>query len=114
VPAERVTLICTGEHAGIARRILAAVADGAPDDAGAVFVRTWQREARPYVGDGWCFAMMDRLARAAHPLLRVEPADQPVDRFTRLWLTDTGARVIPAWRRTPCWTPGGPVTGCGS
>jgi hypothetical protein len=75
------------------RRVLAGVADGAAD-AGSAFERTWRRETRPYLGDTWCFAMMDRLAQAPHPLLRAAPADRDVDRFARLWLTDTGVRVL--------------------
>jgi hypothetical protein len=75
------------------RRVLAAVADGAVD-AGTAFGRAWRRETRPYLGDTFCFAMMDRLAGAPRPLLRVEPDDRGVDRFSRLWLTDVGARVL--------------------
>jgi hypothetical protein len=75
------------------RRVLAGVADGATD-AGSAFERAWRRETRPYLGDTWCFAMMDRMARAPHPLLRIEPADRNADRFARLWLTDAGARVL--------------------
>jgi hypothetical protein len=60
----------------------------------AAFVRGAARETRPYLGDGWCFAMMDRLAAAPEPLLAVEPAGRPVDRHTRLRLTGTGARVL--------------------
>jgi Domain of unknown function (DUF1835) len=76
----------------IERRILAAAADEAT--AGDVFVRATAREARPYLGDSWCFAMMDRLARAPHPLLDVRPSDGPVDRTTVVRLTATGARVL--------------------
>ncbi|MEV4377091.1 hypothetical protein [Streptosporangium sp. NPDC049644] len=75
------------------RRILAAVADGAPD-AETAFVRAGARETRPYLGDTWCFAMMDRMARASVPLLDAERADRPVGRGTGLRLTDTGARVL--------------------
>jgi hypothetical protein len=75
------------------RRVLAAVADGAPD-AGTAFVRGSAREMRPYLGDTWCFAMMDRLARAPVPLLDAEPAGRPIDRTTALRLTDAGARVL--------------------
>jgi hypothetical protein len=75
------------------RRVLAAVADGAPD-AGTAFVRAGARETRPYLGDDWCFAMMDRMARAPVPLLDTEPAGRPVGRATRLRLTGTGARVL--------------------
>jgi hypothetical protein len=75
------------------RRVLAAVADGVPD-AGAAFVRAGARELRPYLGDTWCFAMMDRMANAPVPLLRVDPTGRPVDRGSGLRLTDTGARVL--------------------
>jgi hypothetical protein len=74
------------------RRILAAVADGA-DEAGMAFVRAAARETRPYLGDGWSFAMMERMARAPVPLLHAEP-ESPVHRETRLRLTETGARVL--------------------
>src|SRR5207344_3609640 len=43
------------------RRVLAAVADGAPD-AGTAFVRAGARETRPYMGDTTCFGRMDRMA----------------------------------------------------
>jgi hypothetical protein len=75
------------------RRVLAAVADGAAD-AGAAFVRAAARETRPYLGDTWCFAMMDRMARARVPLLHAEASDRPVEPGTGLRLTDTGARVL--------------------
>ena len=75
------------------RRILAAVADGAAV-AGTAFVRAAARETRPYLGDTWSFAMMDRMAHAPVPLLHAEPADRPVDRETSLRLTDMGARVL--------------------
>jgi hypothetical protein len=75
------------------RRVLAAVADGAPD-AETAFVRAAARETRPYLGDDWCFAMMDRMARAPVPLLDAEPVGSPVDRASRLRLTGTGARVL--------------------
>ena len=75
------------------RRVLAAVADGA-SDAGTAFVRAAARETRPYLGDTWCFAMMDRLVRARVPLLHAVPPDRPVERGTRLRLTDTGALVL--------------------
>lgn len=75
------------------RRVLAAVADGA-SDAGTAFVRAAARETRPYLGDTWCFAMIDRMVRAQRPLLHAEPPQRPVHRGTRLRLTDTGARVL--------------------
>ncbi|HZA30817.1 MAG TPA: hypothetical protein VE462_04815, partial [Propionibacteriaceae bacterium] len=75
------------------RRVLAAVADGATDAASA-FVRATGRETRPYLGDTWCFAMMDRMARARVPLLEAQPTRRPIDLTTALRLTDTGARVL--------------------
>jgi hypothetical protein len=75
------------------RRVLAAVADGATDAASA-FVRATGRETRPYLGDTWCFAMMDRMARARVPLLEAQPTRRSIDRTTALRLTDTGARVL--------------------
>jgi hypothetical protein len=75
------------------RRVLAAVAEGAPD-AGTAFVRAGARETRPYLGDTFCFAMMDRMAQAPDPLLHTEPAAGPVDRRTGLRLTGTGERVL--------------------
>ncbi|MEN3306029.1 MAG: hypothetical protein V7603_2231 [Micromonosporaceae bacterium] len=75
------------------RRVLAAVADG-PPDAGTAFVRAAARETRPYLGDTWCFAMMDRMAHAPAPLLDAEPTGHPVHRTTRLRLTPAGARVL--------------------
>jgi hypothetical protein len=75
------------------RRVLAAVADGAPD-AGSAFGRATSREMRPYLGDTWCFAMMDRMARAPVPLLNPEPTGRPIDRLTALRLTDAGAGVL--------------------
>jgi hypothetical protein len=74
------------------RRVLAAVAGGAAD-AGTAFVRAAARETRPYLGDTWCFAIVDRLARGPAPLLRLDPAG-PVDRRTGLRLTDAGAEVL--------------------
>jgi Domain of unknown function (DUF1835) len=75
------------------RRILAAVAEGAPT-AGAAFLRVGAREARPFLGDTWAYEAMSRLARASSPLLRAEPTARPVDRQTRLALTDVGRRVL--------------------
>ncbi len=102
------------------RRLLAAVADGAPNasaaggapnasaadgapnasaadgavDAGTAFVRASGRETRPYLGDTWAFEALQRMARAPVPLLDADPADRPVERTTRLRLTGTGARVL--------------------
>jgi Domain of unknown function (DUF1835) len=75
------------------RRVLAAVADGAPD-AGTAFVRAQARETRPYMGDTTCFRRMDQMAAGPHPLLRLDPPGRPVERTTGVRLTDTGARVL--------------------
>ena len=75
------------------RRILAAVAEGAPT-AGAAFVRTAAREARPFLGDTWCFDRIARFVAAPTPLLAAEPAATAVERHTRLRLTDAGRRVL--------------------
>ncbi|MFS8097037.1 DUF1835 domain-containing protein [Lentzea alba] len=72
------------------RRVLAAVAGGAPD-AGTAFVRAAARETRPYLGDTWCFLLMERLAHAPVPLLGT---DERITRHTRLTLTPAGARVL--------------------
>jgi hypothetical protein len=75
------------------RRLLAAVADGAPD-AGTAFARAQARETRPYLGDSTGFARMDRMAEGPHPLLRLDPPGRPVQRATPVHLTDAGARVL--------------------
>ena len=75
------------------RRVIAAVADGATD-AGTVFSRAAAREVRPYLGDTWCFAIMDRMANAPTPLLTLAPGGRPADRHTRVQLTSTGERVL--------------------
>ncbi|MFF4623276.1 hypothetical protein [Nonomuraea jabiensis] len=74
------------------RRVLAAaVQEGT---AGEVFVRATAREARPYLGDTSCFAMMGRLAGAPYPLLELRPAGGPVGRATVVRLSAVGARVL--------------------
>ena len=73
------------------RRLLAAVAEGAAS-AGEAFVRGAAREARPYLGDTWAFAAIERLARGSVPLLSAGAG--AVDRHTELALTDTGRRVL--------------------
>jgi hypothetical protein len=75
------------------RRLLAAVADGAPD-AGTAFARAQARETRPYLGDTTCFARMDRMAAGPHPLLRLDPPSRPTGRATGVHLTSAGARVL--------------------
>jgi hypothetical protein len=73
------------------RRLLAAVAEGAAD-AGEAFVRGAAREARPYLGDTWAFAAIERLARADVPLLSVDAG--VVTYHTPVALTDAGRRVL--------------------
>jgi hypothetical protein len=75
------------------RRILAAVAQGAPT-AGEAFVGTGARETRPFLGDTWSFDAMRRLAEAPTPLLEASPAAARVDRHTRLRLTAAGRGVL--------------------
>lgn len=78
------------------RRILAAVAAGDSNEQGAdeVFTRSAEREVRPYLGDIWSFATMDRLAQGANPLLVTDPAGVPVAADSVLGLTDAGAQVL--------------------
>jgi Domain of unknown function (DUF1835) len=66
------------------RRLLAAVAEGATTRVDA-FVRGAAREARPFLGDTWAFAALDRLARGEAPLLT---AREP------LRITEAGERVL--------------------
>jgi len=75
------------------RRVLAAVAEGAAS-AGDAFARTGAREARPFLGDTWCFDAMQRLADAPTPLLHAGPAGARVDRHARLRLTHAGRRIL--------------------
>ena len=73
------------------RRILAAVDEGAPT-AGAVFASLGAREARPFLGDSFCLAMVARLAGARVPLLTA--AASPVAASTELHLTEAGRSVL--------------------
>src|SRR4030095_7293002 len=78
-PATRGGLSLTARREGLSRperRVLAAIADGAPD-AGTAFVRAGARETRPYMGDITCFGRMDRMAQRAHPPLRLDPPRHP-------------------------------------
>ena len=116
VPSSRITLICVGEHVGVAHfgglgeltseqlsglHTAAATTltsealehEGAPT-AGDAFVRAAAREARPFLGDTWCFDRMSRFAGAHTPLLEAEPAGTAIDRHTRVRLTDAGRRVL--------------------
>jgi hypothetical protein len=73
------------------RRILAAVDDGAAT-AGAVFAAVGAREARPFLGDSFCFRAVARLASAHVPLLSA--GAQPIDGATEVRLTEAGRRVL--------------------
>jgi Domain of unknown function (DUF1835) len=73
------------------RRILAAVQEGAPT-AGAALARLGAREARPFLGDRFCFLIIARLANARTPLLDTEAPR--VDASTKLRLTAAGRRVL--------------------
>ena len=73
------------------RRLLAAIVEGAAT-AGDAFVRGAAREARPYLGDTWAFAAIERLARAEVPLVSVDAG--VVDRHAAVALTDAGRRVL--------------------
>jgi hypothetical protein len=72
------------------RRLLAAVAEGAPT-AGAAFVRFIAREARPFLGDTWAYDRMTRLATAPTPLL---DAPAPVTHDTPVRITEAGRDVL--------------------
>jgi hypothetical protein len=73
------------------RRLLAAIAEGAAT-AGDAFVRGAAREARPYLGDTWAFAAIERLARAEVPL--VSTGAGAIDRHAAVALTEAGRRVL--------------------
>jgi hypothetical protein len=73
------------------RRILAGVATGATT-AGGVFAWVMAREARPFLGDTWCFDRIAGLRDASVPLLSGAPG--PVSFDTTLGLTEAGRRVL--------------------
>jgi hypothetical protein len=77
------------------RRILAATAAGG-SPAAAVFRQIWAREARPYLGDHFCWRILARLVRARTPLLELEAGspDAPIAAATRLRRTAAGERVL--------------------
>ena len=72
------------------RRLVVAVADGAAN-AGEAFVRAAAREARPFLGDTWAFARLERIATADVPLVR---AAAPVSHQSPVAITDTGRSVL--------------------
>jgi hypothetical protein len=74
------------------RRILAAASETVePQTAGRVFVRVGSREARPFLGDRFCFETIERLAGRHTPLVE---ADVPVTPQTPIRLTDAGRAVL--------------------
>jgi hypothetical protein len=75
------------------RRILAATPEGGAS-AGAVFARLGEREARPFLGDLWCFRILARLATAPVPLLELDPPGGEVTAGTGLRPTPAGRRVL--------------------
>ena len=72
-------------------RLLAAIAEGAAT-AGEAFVRGAARESRPYLGDTWAFAAIERLARAEVAL--VAAGAGVIDRHAAVALTEAGGRVL--------------------
>jgi hypothetical protein len=76
------------------RRILAAAGGPGGTSAGAVFARLGEREARPFLGDLFCFRIVARLAAARVPLLALDPPGGEVGDGTGLRLTATGERVL--------------------
>lgn len=72
------------------RRLLAAVAEGAPT-AGRAFVRAGARETRPFLGDTWAFDRIAGLAAAPTALLE---AAQPITPGTPVRTTDAGHEVL--------------------
>jgi hypothetical protein len=73
------------------RRILAAIDEGAPT-AGAVFTSLGAREARPFLGDSFCFRIMARLVSTRTPPLTI--GAQPIHGSTEIRLTDAGRRIL--------------------
>jgi hypothetical protein len=76
------------------RRLLAASNEGGEPSAAAVFVRLGEREARPFLGDLFCFRILARLAGGQVPLVELGPAAGEVTAATRLRLTAAGGRVL--------------------
>jgi hypothetical protein len=75
------------------RRLLAAAAAEPGGTAAAAFTRMWQREPRPFLGDGFGFRILGRLAGARVPLVEADPAGE-VTAGTRLRVTEAGRRVL--------------------
>jgi hypothetical protein len=75
------------------RRLLAAAAAEAGATAAAAFTRMGEREPRPFLGDGFGFRILDRLAAARVPLVEADPPGG-VAAGTRLRVTGAGRRVL--------------------
>jgi len=75
------------------RRVLAAIADGAPS-AGRAVARAMARETRPFMGDTTYLHRMDRMAAGPDPLLRLDPPGRHAELAAGVRLTDAGARVL--------------------
>jgi hypothetical protein len=73
------------------RRVLAATAEGAAT-AGEVFRRIGAREGRPYLGDVFCWRIIERLAGAQTPLLDTDSTRVAADASIRL--TPAGQSVL--------------------
>jgi hypothetical protein len=75
------------------RRLLAAAAAEPGGTAAAAFTRMGEREPRPFLGDGFGFRILARLAGARVPLVEADPPGE-VAAGTRLRVTDAGRRVL--------------------
>jgi hypothetical protein len=75
------------------RRLLAAAAAEPGVTAAAAFTRMGEREPRPFLGDGFGFRILARLAGARVPLVAADPTDG-VAAGTRLRVTGAGRRVL--------------------
>ena len=58
-----------------------------------MFGRLGEREARPFLGDGFGFRILARLAEARVPLVEADPPGE-VAAGTRLRVTEAGRRVL--------------------
>jgi hypothetical protein len=75
------------------RRLLAGAAAEPGATAAAAFIRMGEREPRPFLGDGFGFRILDRLAAARVPLVEADPPGG-VAAGTRLGVTGAGRRVL--------------------
>src|SRR5829696_179113 len=75
------------------RRLLAAAAAEPGATAAAAFTRMGEREPRPFLGDGFGFGILARLAGARVPLVEADPSGG-VAAATRVRVTEAGRRVL--------------------